>query len=285
MNDIVPVERMNIMLTYGSPFYILSLVLLAILAGTTYFILHNRSLRAQKWTILAIMLLNLFQHLFKSVIYPQYAGQGFTSISSAYNMCAVLIIFSPVAFLMKSRFLKNFIYAVGMVAGIAAIAVPVWYIGDPISTLGWDYFRFYICHAGLFVTSLLPLLLGLHKPSYKEFWQVGLVFLLALCLILLNDMVFMSLGLYAGADIHDFYGSMLRINPCGLMGPPKNLPWVVKIVRFFSPSVLMGNNPAGLYVPILWYAIPLYLGISIVAFMMFSFIDRKELSKNYSKKR
>ena len=264
------------MLTYGSPFYILSLVLLAILAGTAYFLLRNRSLRAQKWTILAIMLLNLFQHLFKSVIYPQYAGQGFTSISSAYNMCAVLIMFSPVAFVCHSRFLKNFFYFVGTVAGAAAIAVPVWYIGDPISELGWDYFRFYICHAGLFITSLLPLLLGHHIPRRKEFWQVGTGFLLALCLILINDFIFMSLGLYPGADIKDFYGSMVRINPCGLMGPPKALPWIENFVKILTPSVLLGNNPAGVYVPILWYAVPLYLGISIVTFLIFTVMDRKE---------
>ena len=49
----------------------------------------------------------------------------------------------------------------GSVAGIAAIALPVWYIGMDVSELGWDYARFYICHALLFITSVLPLLLGL----------------------------------------------------------------------------------------------------------------------------
>ncbi|MBQ9762092.1 MAG: YwaF family protein [Oscillospiraceae bacterium] len=271
------------MLLYGSPFYICSLVLMLVLAGLSWFLLRKRSQRFQRIAILSIMLLNVFQHFFKALIYPQYAGQGFTSISSAYNMCAVLIMFSPVAFLMKNRFLKNFFYYVGSIAGIAAVAVPVWYIGKEIPDLGWDYFRFYICHAGLFVTSLLPLLLGLHKPSYKEFWTVGIAFLLSLCLILFNDLIFMTLGLYEGADIHDFYGSMLKINPCGLMAPPEALPWIEGLVGLFSPSFLMGQNPAGLYVPILWYAIPLYLGVSFIAFVLFTLSDWKQFKADICK--
>lgn len=121
---------------YGSPFYLISLLLLPSFAAATWALLRKRTKRTQQTVILALMLINVFQHFFKSVIYPPYFGDGFTAISTAYNMCAVLIIFSPIAFIFRSRFLKNFIFYIGSVAGIAAIAVPYWFIGKDLSEIG-----------------------------------------------------------------------------------------------------------------------------------------------------
>lgn len=270
---------------YGSPFYIGSLVVLLLLGVAAWLLLRKRSEKTCRAVVLAIMLVNLFQHLFKALIYPQYSGAGFTSVSTAYNMCATLIILSPLAFLSKSRLLKNFVYFTGTVAGIAAIAVPYWFIGWKVSSLGWEYIRFYLCHALLFLSSVLPLLLGLHRPSYREFWHIGTGFLLALCIILINDFVCMALGIYPGASIDTFYQSMQRINPCGLMGPPKELPWLVELVKVFSPSVFMGENPAGLYVPILWYAVPLFVGMSLASAVVFSLLDRQNFSAAWERLR
>ncbi len=259
---------------YGSPFYIFSLVFLLALAFGAWAVLRRLSEKQQHRVIFVLMLMNTLQHLCKPLLYPQYHGMGFSSLETAYNMCAVLILASPWVFLWGSRFLKNFVFFVGTVAGIAAISLPYWYIGMEVAELGWDYFRFYFCHAVLFVASVLPLALRLHKPRWREFWQVGLAFLLALCVILLNDVIFICLGLYPGADAADLYGSLLRINPCMLMGPPEGLPWVRELVGMFTPDSLMGGNPAGLCAPILWYAIPVYLGISLLALIVFSLVDR-----------
>lgn len=264
------------MFTYGSPLYLISVASVPAVAALLWYLFKKKNKKTQQILILAIMLANIIQHLFKSVIYPQYAGQGFTAISSAYNMCALLILTSPIAFFSKNRHLKNFIYYVGSIAGFAAIIIPAWYIGDPVKSLGWDYFRYYVCHLGLFLSSILPLLFRHHKAQRKEFWKVGLCFLLALCVILLNDVIFAAMGLYPQVDINHFYDSMAAINPFGMMGPPAMAQWVLNIVRPFTPSVFLGNNPAGAYVPILWYAIPLYLGVSLISFVIFSIIDRKK---------
>ena len=268
---------------YGSVAYMLSIIILLIVTATVYLVLRKCKEKIAKLVIFSIMLVNVLQHLLKSVIYPIYFGQGFTAISSAYNMCAFLILISPAVFLSKSRLFKNFLYFVGTVAGIAAIAVPQWYIGKPISELGVSYFRFYLCHALLFISSIMPLLLGFHKPSYKEFWQVGLGFLFALCCIVINDFLFMATDLYPGADIHDFFDSMQRINPCGLMGPPKSLPWVAHLVSPFSPDFLLGDNSLGVPIPILWYAIPVYLGIGSVCAVLFAILDRRNFTRDISR--
>lgn len=260
---------------YGSPFYFLSLLILLGLGVGLWFLLRRRGEKVCRGAVLALMLVNLFQHFFKAWIYPQHFGEGFTSVSTAYNMCATLIILSPVALLSKNRFLKNFVFFVGSAAGLAAIAFPQWFIGWQVSQLGWKYFRFYLCHALLFLSSVLPLALGLHRPHVREFWHTGTGFLLALCGIVINDFLCMALGIYPGASINTFYQSMLEINPCGIMGPPAGLSWLEPIVRVFSPSAFTGANPSGIYVPILWYAIPLFLGISIASAALFSFLDKK----------
>lgn len=262
---------------YGSPFYIGSLVFLLILAGLVWTLLRRCGGKTQRTVVLILMIANTAQHFLKPLIYPQYWGMGFSSLVSAYNMCAVLIISSPAVLLWGGRFAKNFVFFVGSVAGIAAIAVPFWYIGMDVSELGWDYARFYICHALLFITSLMPLILKLHRPKWHEFWQVGLGFFLALGIILLNDCIFIRLGLYPGTDSADVYGSLLRLNPCGVMAPPQGLPWLEGIVRFFTPDIFWG-------IPFLWYAIPLYLGISLLALGLFRLADPTGLRLKRRKK-
>lgn len=266
-------------LAYGSPFYIASLALLALIPGLLWVLLRHRGEKTRRRAVLCMMLINAAQHLLKPLIYPHLAGTGFSSLISAYNMCAVVILASPLAFLWDSRFLRNFIF-MGFTAGLAAIAVPYWFIGMEVSQLGWEYARFYLCHGILFAASLLTRLLGLHKPSYKEFWQPGLAFLLALCLILLNNTVFISLGLHPGVEGLGLYESLCRGNPCMMMGPPEDLLWLAELIRPFTPDIFLGENPAGIFVPILWYALPLYLTQSFVTFVFFVISDWQHFSQD-----
>ena len=69
-----------------------------------YFVLRNKAQKTKKLVVLGIMLLNVFQHLFKSLLYPQYEGFGFNALNTAYNMCALLILLSPIALLISVRF-------------------------------------------------------------------------------------------------------------------------------------------------------------------------------------
>lgn len=263
---------------YGSGIYMISVGGLLLLAVGAWAVLRRCTDKVQRIAVFSVMLLNVLQHFLKPFLYPQYAGQGFSYNMTAYNLCALLIILSPVAYLWKNRFLRNFVLMVGAVAGLSAIVFPVWFIGRPVWSLQWHYGRFYICHALLFLSSVLPLALGHHRPSYKEFWQVGLAFLLGLCVILINDVLLICAGIYPKIGTMGMYELLLETNTCLMMGPPKGLPWLTDIIGIFSPSFFMGNNPAGQYVPILWYAIPLYLGITVTALLVFSAMDHKNLA-------
>lgn len=265
-------------MAYGSGIYVISVLFILLCAGMAWAVLRHRSVKTQRIVILCIMLLNVFQHFMKPFIYPLYANTGFSHVVTAYNVCAFMIIISPAVYLWGNRLLRNFLCIVGTAAGIGTIIFPVWYIGTDVSDLWPSYVRYYICHGLLFLSSLLTMLLNHHRPSYKEFWHVGLGFLMDLFVVLVNNVIFISAGLYLQADSQDIYGSLWIDNPCLLMGPSEALSWIADISRIFTPDVFLGNNPAGRYAPILWYAVPVYLGISIICMLLFCAIDHKNFS-------
>ena len=255
---------------YGSPFYLASLLLALVLTLALWLLLRKCSPQHCRRVLLILSLINLLQHLLKPWIYPHYRGQSFSYISTAYNMCATMILLLPLAFLTKSRYWKNFLFFAGAFAGISALAFPHWFIGLALKDLGWEYFRFYLCHTLLFVSCSLPLLLGLHRPKLGEFWHIACGFFMALCIILINNFVFAAMGLCPGYTLQTFPQLMLHTNPCGIMGPPAGLPWLTQLIGMFSPSYFLGNNPSGEYVPLLWYLIPAFGGICLVTAALFA---------------
>lgn len=258
----------------GSPFYIGMLSLLFAVAAALWLLLRKKSRRIQKAAVLCLMVANTLQHFLKSRLYPQYFGLGFSLYSTAYNVCGAMIILAPAAFLWGSRFWKNSLLFLGSAAGLGAIALPFWYFGMPVSQLGWNYGRFYLCHGLLFLSSFLPLALGLHSPKRREFWQVGFGFLLILCLVTVNNVIFMTIGLYPEGAGKPLYDQLLAINPCMLMGPKGDFGWLEALLKLGTPPVLLGDNPSGHYAPILWYALPVYTGITLLALPVFWGIDK-----------
>ncbi len=255
----------------GSFAYLAYIFLAVLLCFLLYCILKNRSKQVQTHFVFALALVNFLQHVFKLVIYPQYKGSTDFYLTTAYNVCAFLITVSPFIIAFGNGLFKNFITYVGSVAGMVAMVVPYWFIGKPALT--WDAFRFYFCHALLFISSFLPALLGLHRLERRHRWKIGFLFLGVLALILVNDTILIITGNYPYTTPDKIYEGLCIINPCWAMTPPKNLAWVEDIIACFTPSVLMGNNAAHLYVPILWYAFPLYLGISLLVYAV-SFLAR-----------
>lgn len=254
------------LINYGSFMYFAYIFLAIAACAGVFLLIKHKSDRVKKIVIAAIALANLTQHLLKGIIYPHYWGNYSLHLSSAYNVCAFLIISSPFIILFGNELLKNFITYVGSVAGMIAMIVPYWFIGQ--SAFQSEAYRFYLCHSLLFISSILPALTGLHKLRWKHFWKIGLLFLAMLGIIIINDIIFLALGLYPTTNPSDIYASLCEINPCWSIVPPQGFDWLVKIIGIFSPSFLMGGNSSGFYVPILWYAIPMYIGITLVSFIV-----------------
>ena len=169
---------------------------------------------------------------------------------------------SPFIILFGNELLKNYITYVGSFAGMVAMVVPYWFIGK--SAFTWEVYRFYICHGLLFVSSMLPGLVRLQKLQWKHCWKMGLLFFAMLALILINDAVLIKVGLYPVANPDDLFASLVGLNPCWSMRPPTEFAFIGDLLAKITPSFLMGNNPWGIYIPILWYAMPMYLGMTLL---------------------
>jgi hypothetical protein len=188
-------------------------------------------------------------------------------------MCALLILASPIAYLSRSERLKDFIFYTGAAAGMVAVLVPYWHIGEYMFT--WDVIRFFICHALLFASSVLVLLFGHHKPSWRSSYRIAFGFFISVALIIINDIFFLYMGLYPGESAENLFESLGHINPVWSFGPPEQFAFVGEIARLFSPDVFVGENKAGLLVPILWYFIPIFLAISILSLPITAFFDKE----------
>ena len=265
------------LINYFSLAHIIYLAIALFLVLALYFIFRRRSFFAQRTLVLSIILINVIQHLFKLEIYPIYNG-GFDALCTAYNMCALLILTSPIAHFVKFAPLRDFIYYIGTSAGIVALLIPYWNIGT--YAFSGEMIRFFICHVLLLLSSVLPLLFGHHKPSWRRFPFVGLSFFLGIGVIILNDIICMSLGIYGVLTTENLYESLAIANPIWSFGPPEGFGFVMDIADFFTPDFLLGKN-GGRLVPVLWYFIPLYIGINIVAFAVFAISDRRKFSLDF----
>ena len=265
---------------YGSFMYFAYILTAVAICAGIFFALRKKSDKAKKMAVLIIAFINLAQHILKPLIYPHYWGNYSPHLGSAYNVCAFLILSSPFIWLFGNQLLKNFMTYIGSIAGMIAMVVPYWFIGQ--SAFSWEAYRFYLCHSLLFISSILPALFRLVELKWRHFWKIGLLFFAMLALILLNDAIFVLLDAYPVTNPDDLYASLCEINPCWVMRPASGMDWLVNLIGVFSPSVFMGNNSSGFYVPLLWYAIPMYLGITLAAFIACSLIDFKAFKKDFS---
>lgn len=248
---------------YGNITHILTIIFAISTVVGLVFLLHNKTDKVKKIVILSILLFNLFQHIFKCIVWPQYYGTGFGEINTAYNMCALLIIVSPFIFLCKVKVLKDFIFYIGTTAGLIAISVPYWFIDQTIFT--FEYLRFYICHLSLFVGSMLPVLLGLHRISIKNVWKIGFVALIALIIVLTNGLIFSFIN-YPN-DLSSALNRFYNKNPVWALHPTNGFEGATKVIEFFTPKIFLGGEGKN-YVPILWYIIPMYILLTIPSLLV-----------------
>ncbi len=270
-------------LDFLSPAYFICLLLAAAFIVAMYFLLRKAPMKIKKMTLLLLMLVNIFQHLGKGMVWPHLFGTGFGHINTAYNVCAFLILLSPFALFSKNSALKDFMTYVGTIGPSLAIIVPYWFQGQNVFT--WEAARFYFCHNLLIATSILPALLGMSKPNYKNFWKISLLFFLMLILIVFNDIVCVSLG-WLGNGTETLFEALYSANPCMVMHPalPNGFGFVLDLIRAFTPAAFWGSAEKP-FVPLLWYAIPVFLAIALLAFLFGILFDGKRFREDVKKLR
>lgn len=240
----------------------------------------NRAPERTKTAFLfCLALVNVLQHFFKQFLYPHLRGAEFGLINTASNVCAALILLTPFALISKKGFFRIFVSYVGSIAAGGSLAFPLWFMGESI--LQWEFLRFAVCHLLLLFTSLLPVLWGMRRPSYRDFWKTAPLFLLVLTVLLLNNAAVVFLNPKIAPEMR--YAELYQINPFGIMHPTGTFPLFDRLCTALSPKCFLPQENNAFYTPVLWYAIPVALLVTLVSLLLFCLIDRKRLQRDFKK--
>lgn len=263
-------------MTFFSALHILTVLLEVGVVFVLYRLFRDRSAWAKRAVIIVLMSLNILQHFFKHFLYPHLTGIGFGLDNTLYNVCAFLILFSPLMHFGKSGSARQGIAYIGSIAGLVAVCFPFWFIGEDITApeILSEYIRFWLCHMLLFASSVLPILWRGITFRYLDGWKFALYFLGMLCVLLLNNtIVLIATG---EATPSTLYGALLNHNPIGIMGPPEGnalFGALAEVVRVLTPPVFFGGG-GKLFTPILWFAFPLGYAVTIAGTVLGMIADR-----------
>lgn len=256
---------------------------LILAAGATvglYFLLHNRSVFAQKAVLFSLLAFGLLLHFLKAYIPPYSVDQARMLRDSWFiNICAANIALFPFLFFSKKNAVKDYMFYIGMISGLLALVYPQ----EPIAKVDQlaeqlDIVRFYYHHWMLMAVPLLMVMLGLHKISYKRIWTAPVGLLLLMLFIMLNQVFQAELGFVPLRNQTGFFGIGYK-NTSYIWGPGTN-DAIGNFLATFTPKIFR-TVPAGQfagaqkYWPWFWLVVPAFTLVTPLAFGLSMIFDRK----------
>ena len=244
-----------------------------------YFGLRHASQLKQKLVLFALLALGLAFHFLKVYI-PPYSVDEARMLRDAWfvNICGANIALFPFFFFCKNKYVKDYMFYIGVLSGIIALVYPQ----EPMAKLDqaaefWDIVRFYYHHWMLLAVPLLMVLLKMHTLSYKRIWIAPVGILLLMLFIMLNQIFQSELGFIPlrGED-------MLHINyknTSYIWGPGAN----DAIGNFFSALCpdFFKTIPVGefagqeKYWPWFWMIFPCFILVTPLSFGLCMIFDAK----------
>ena len=176
---------------------------------------HNR--RASKIVIGSLCFLSLLIHLTRLPFPPH--GDTFPS-SIQFIMPITVSAFSSFSFffifMWGNKTWKDFMFYVGVLGGLMAMFMPVAALDNP--WYHYEVIRFMTAHALNGFLPLMMVLCGHHKLDYRYSWRAMFVLVFVLCIILLNEIFMMALGIVHFNDLNHFFSASTR-NGALIFGP------------------------------------------------------------------
>lgn len=171
-----------------------------------YFALRKAKPFVQNSVLFGLLVFGLLLHFLKMYIAPYgemidgewvITSRGWRD-SWFVNVCGANIALFPFFFLTKNKYLKDYMFYVGVISGLIVLFYPQEPIakGDAASQMAefWDIMRFFYHHWMLIAVPLLLVLLKKHKLSYKRVWVAPVGLLLLMLFIILNQIFQSELG-------------------------------------------------------------------------------------------
>lgn len=264
--------------------YFFWILLGAALIVGLYFGLRKASPLTQK-AVLFGLLAFAFVMFFLKAYFPPYSLDEARKLRDSWfvNICAANVGLFPFLFFSKNKYVKDYMFYLGMLSGLIALFYPQ----DPLSkadqiTDFWDILLFYDHHWTLLAVPLLMVLWGHHKLSYKRILSAPVGLLLLMLFIMLNQIFQSELGFIPmrGDDLlHTNYK-----NTSYIWGPGTN-DAIGNFLALFCPkffTVIPIGEFAGQekYWPWFWLIFPVFILVTPLSFGLCMIFDHRNFGQD-----
>lgn len=262
----------------GNFFYFLPIFWLIGFTMFSLWLCQRKGKKFAKKYILAILWTNFALHFIKQIFPVNQSLWPYGLTDSLWpNLCAVFVFFAPFVFLSNNKYLKDYMYYLGIVSAVAVYIYPNAALSKQYDGAMYviEVIRFYFCHFPLLTCSVLMVAMGFHKLDWKRLWAIPLVYGGVLALVSFQQLLFGPI-LHVDGFAQQWIGPDGALNRLGehhiisnqsmQFGPQ---PVVDKIMGwlypYWFPYVFTFTVDDVLYfTPILWIMPFLYLATYIV---------------------
>lgn len=248
-----------------------------------YFLLRNRSEKTQKAVLFSLLAVGFILHFLKVYIPPYSVDEARMLRDSWFvNICAGNIALFPFMFFSKNKYIKDYMFYIGVISGLIALFYPI----EPIQKVDQlaeqlDIVRFYYHHWQLLTVPLLSVLFGHHKPSYKRVFVAPIGLLLLMLFIIVNQVFQSELGFIPLHSDSNFLGIGYK-NTSYIWGPGEN-DAIGSFLALFTPDIFK-TVPVGQYAgqpkywPWFWIIVPAFVLVTPIAFLLSMIFDAKSFA-------
>lgn len=273
-------------------FYFLYVALFIIVIIFSILLLKGKSESFKKRYISSLLFFSLLIHFLK-LLFPPYVNDelAFRKITPE-NICALSTLTFPFIFLSKNKYLKDYMFYVGLISGSIAVILPLEAIGKPAFV--FDVIRFYICHIIITVAPLLMVVTGLHTLDYHRIIMVPVLFLMVMAIIMVNEIILIEIGVIDIKDTPDGK-DLLAVgryrNFSLIFGPSieyfvnNNITTLEDIIDIFVPEFfrtipfgpLAGEKK---YWPIIWAVFPVFIFLPLISMLLALYWEKDHLKSD-----